>query len=140
MSIGFEKGVAALDIISLIKDKYGDTYRLRSPLTKEEYNQAKELLPKELLDVLKVSNGIDEIMMINGKAETIWFIIDPLSRIIDQTSFYHNEYGNDGIVFAGNGAGGFYILKDNGKIYLFEYFDIGEELYAESLAEYFKKM
>ena len=91
MSIGFEKGVAALDIISLIKDKYGDTYRLRSPLTKEEYNQAKELLPKELLDVLKVSNGIDEIMMINGKAETIWFIIDPLSRIIDQTSFYHNE-------------------------------------------------
>lgn len=48
MSIGFKKGVAALDIISLIKDKYGDTYRLRSPLTKEEYNQAKELLPKEL--------------------------------------------------------------------------------------------
>ena len=45
-----------------------------------------------------------------------------------------------GIVFAGNGAGGFYILKDDGKIYLFEYFDIGEELYAESLAEYFKKM
>lgn len=79
-------------------------------------------------------------MMINGKAETIWFIIDPLSRIIDQTSFYHNEYGNDGIVFAGNGAGGFYILKYDGKIYLFEYFDIGEELYAESLAEYFKKM
>ena len=129
-----------LDIFELIKNKYGDTYRLRSPLTEEEYNQAKELLPNELLDILKVSNGIDEIMMINGKAETIWFIIDSLSQIIDQTSFYHNEYGNDGIVFAGNGAGGFYVLKDDGKIYLFEYYDIGEELYAESLADYFNKM
>ena len=129
-----------LDIFELIKNKYGDTYRLRSPLTEEEYNQAKELLPNELLDILKVSNGIDEIMMINGKAETICFIIDSLSQIIDQTSFYHNEYGNDGIVFAGNGAGGFYVLKDDGKIYLFEYYDIGEELYAESLADYFNKM
>ncbi len=126
-----------LDIFDLIKNKYGDTYRLRSPLTKDEYNQAKKWLPKELLDILKISNGIDEIMMINGKAEAIWFIIDPLSQIIDQTKFYHNEYGNDGIVFAGNGAGGFYVLKDDGKIYLFEYYDIGEEFYAESLADYF---
>ena len=52
-----------MDIIELIKEKYGDTCRMHSPLTKSQYSKAKKYLPKELLDILKVSNGIDEMGM-----------------------------------------------------------------------------
>ena len=126
-----------MDIIELIKEKYGDTCRMHSPLTKSQYSKAKKYLPKELLDILKVSNGIDEIEIINGKAEAIKPIIYSLAHIKEQTNAFLSECGNDGFVFAENGTGDFYVLKTNGAIYVYKYFDLKEELYAESLADYF---
>ena len=126
-----------MDIIELIKEKYGDTCRMHSPLTKSQYSKAKKYLPKELLDILKVSNGIDEIEIINGKAEEINPIIYSLAHIKEQTNAFLSECGNDGFVFAENGTGDFYVLKTNGAIYVYKYFDLKEELYAESLADYF---
>lgn len=126
-----------MDIIELIKEKYGDTCRMHSPLTKSQYSKAKKYLPKELLDILKVSNGIDEIEIINGKAEEIKPIIYSLAHIKEQTNAFLSECGNDGFVFAENGTGDFYVLKTNGAIYVYKYFDLKEELYAESLADYF---
>ncbi|MDE5556683.1 MAG: hypothetical protein K2J32_03145 [Ruminococcus sp.] len=73
------------------------------------------------------------------KIEVIDRIIYSLDEIKSQTNCYSNEYGSDGVVFAGNGAGGFFILKPNGKIYIYEYFDLCEEYYADSLSDYFNK-
>ena len=126
-----------MDMIELIMKKYGDTCILHSPLTKSQYSKAKKYLPKELLDILKVSNGIDEIEIINGKAEAIKPIIYSLAHIKEQTNAFLSECGNDGFVFAENGTGDFYVLKTNGAIYVYKYFDLKEELYAESLADYF---
>ena len=126
-----------MDMIELIMKKYGDTCILHSPLTKSQYSKAKKYLPKELLDILKVSNGIDEIEIINGKAEVIKPIVYSLAQIKEQTNAFLSECGNDGFVFAENGTGDFYILKSNGSIFVYKYFDLREELYAESLAVYF---
>lgn len=81
-----------LDIFDLIKKKYADTCRLHSPLTKSQYSKAKKYLPKELLDILKVSNGIDEIEIINGKAEVIKPIVYSLAQIKEQTNAFLSEY------------------------------------------------
>lgn len=129
-----------MNIIELIQEKYGDTCRLHSPLTKSQYSKAKKYLPKELLDILKVSNGIDEIEIINAKAEVIKPIVYSLAQIKEQTNAFLSECGNDGFVFAENGTGDFYVLKTNGAIFVYKYFYLKEELYAESLANYFNKM
>ena len=129
-----------MNIIELIQEKYGDTCRLHSPLTKSQYSKAKKYLPKELLDILKVSNGIDEIEIINAKAEVIKPIVYSLAQIKEQTNAFLSECGNDGFVFSEDGTGDFYVLKTNGEIFVYKYFYLKEELYAESLANYFNKM
>ena len=129
-----------MNIIELIQEKYGDTCRLHSPLTKSQYSKAKKYLPKELLDILKVSNGIDEIEIINAKAEVIKSIVYSLAQIKEQTNAFLSECGNDGFVFSEDGTGDFYVLKTNGAIFVYKYFYLKEELYAESLANYFNKM
>ncbi|MDE6501635.1 MAG: hypothetical protein K2L10_06090 [Ruminococcus sp.] len=130
-----------MDIINLIQQKYGDSCQLRSPLNKRQYDKAKNILPCELLEILKISNGINEIMTNPNtmKIEVIDRIVYSLAEIKSQTNCYSSEYGGEGFVFAGNGAGGFFILKPDGKIYIYEYFDLSEEYYAESLSDYFSK-
>ncbi len=130
-----------MDIINLIQQKYGASCQLRSPLNKRQYDTAKKILPHELLEILKVSNGINEIITNPDtmKIEVIDKIIYSLDEIKSQTSHYSDEYGGEGVVFAGNGAGGFFILKPDGKIYIYEYYDLSEEYYAESLSDYFNK-
>jgi len=127
-----------MNTIELIQEKYGDTCRLHSPLTKTQYRKANKYLPKELLDILKVSNGIDKIEIINGKAEVIKPIIYSLAHIKEQTNAFLSECGNDGFVFADNGTGDFYVLKSNGSIFMYKYFDFKEAWYAESLMDYFR--
>ena len=131
-----------MNIIELIEQKYGDTCRLRSPLTKNQCEKAKKFLPGELFDILKVSNGIDEIMinLDNGKTEVIDSIINSLAEIKKQTNSYLGEIGTDGFVFAGDGAGKFFVLKSDGKVSLYEYYDFSETFYANSLWEYFDKL
>lgn len=126
-----------MNTIELIQEKYGDTCRLHSPLTKTQYRKANKYLPKELLDILKVSNGIDEIEIINGKAEAIKPIIYSLAHIKEQTNAFLSECGNDGFVFSENGTGDFYVLKTNGAIFVYKYLYLKEEFYVESLADYF---
>ena len=131
-----------MNIIELIEQKYGDTCRLRSPLTKNQCEKAKKYVPKELFDILKVSNGIDEIMINpnNGKTEVIDSIIYSLAEIKAQTNSYLGEIGKDGFVFAGDGAGNFFVLKSDGRIFLYEYYDFSETFYANSLWEFFDKL
>lgn len=131
-----------MNIIELIEQKYGNTCRLRSPLTKRQVEKAKKYLPRELFDILQVSNGIDEIMINpnNGKTEVIDSIIYSLAEIKAQTNSYLGEIGTDGFVFAGDGAGNFFVLKSDGRIFLYEYYDFSETFYANSLWEFFDKL
>ena len=131
-----------MNIIELIQQKYGDTCRLRSPLTKNQYEKAKKYLPRELFNILQVSNGIDEIIINpnNGKTEVIDSIIYSLAEIKAQTNSYLDEIGTDGFVFAGDGAGNFFVLKSDGRIFLYEYYDFSETFYANSLWEFFDKL
>ncbi len=131
-----------MNIIELIQEKYSDTCRLRSPLTKNQYEKAKKYLPRELFDILQVSNGIDEIMINpnNGKTEVIDSIIYSLAEIKAQTNSYLDEIGTDGFVFAGDGAGNFFVLKSDGRIFLYEYYYFSETFYANSLWEYYDKL
>ena len=46
--------------------------------------------------------------------------------------------GSDGFVFAEDGTGDFFILKSNGSVYIYKYFELNEEFYAESLTDYFR--
>lgn len=131
-----------MNIVKLIQQKYGESCQLRSPLTKRQYQKAHKFLPAELLDILKISNGINEVMINpnTGKTEVIDRIVYTLAEIKSQTDCYSGEIGTEGVVFAGNGAGGYFILKPDGKIYVYEYYDWGEEIYAESLWDYFNKL
>lgn len=130
-----------LDIIDLILQKYGNACQLCSPLTKRQSDKARKFLPDELVEILKISNGINEVTENpdTGDIEVINEIIYSLAEIKDQTDCYLGEYGNEGFVFAGNGAGGFFILKPDGRIFAYEYCDLGEELYADCLWDYFNR-
>ena len=88
------------------------------------------------------NNGIDEIMINpnNGKTEVIDSIIYSLAEIKAQTNSYLGEIGTDGFVFAGDGAGNFFVLKSDGRIFLYEYYDFSETFYANSLWEFFDKL
>lgn len=128
-----------LNILNQILENYGDSCQLCSPLSKKQYSTAKKFIPTELLEILKISNGINEVMINpnNNKIEVIGRIIYSLSEMKSQTASYLSEYGGFGVVFADNGAGGFFILKPDRKIYIYEYYDLGEEYYADSLYNYF---
>ncbi len=131
-----------VNIVNLIQQKYGDSCQLRSPLTKKQYDKARKFLPNELFEILKISNGINEVMVNpnNGKVEVIDRIVYSLAEMKKQTDCYLSEYGSEGVVFAGNGAGGFFVLKPDGRIFLYEYYDLGEEFYADSMWEYFNNL
>ncbi len=105
-----------LDIIKLIQQIYGDSCQLRSPLNKRQYEKARKILPVELLEILKISNGINETMPNpnTGNNMVIDRIIYSLAEIESQTNCYLEEYGNEGVIFAGNGGEGFFILKSFG--------------------------
>ena len=130
-----------MNVIDLIQQRYGDSCQLRSPLNKRQYEKAKKKIPNELLEILKISNGINEVMMNpnTGKMMVIGRIMYSFAEIRTQTDCYLGEYGDEGVVFAGNGAGGYFVLKPDGKIYLYEYYDLSEKYYAESLLDYFSK-
>ncbi len=131
-----------MELVNLIQQKYGESCQLRSPLTKKQCDKAKKFLPDELFEVLKISNGIDEVMINpnTNKVEVIDRIIYSLAEMKTETNCYLGEYGSEEVVFAGNGAGGFFVLKPDGRVFLYEYYDLGEEFYADSLWEYFNNL
>lgn len=132
-----------MNIIKFIQQRYGDSCQLCSPLDNKQYNEARKILPVELLEILEISNGINELMTLpdtnDGKPFIIGRILYSFDEIKSETYNYLDEYGGEGVVFAGNGAGGIFILKPDGTINIVEYFDEGEEFYAKSLSDYFNK-
>lgn len=130
-----------MDYIALIQAKYGDACRLCPPLDKEDYEAAAQRLPAELLGILSVSNGIEELMTLpdvnDGAPFPVGYIVDPYQGILAQTAYFSEFWDEEGIAFAGNGAGGCYVLKQDGTVWLYEYVGEEGELVAEDLAAYF---
>lgn len=133
-----------MSIIKLIQQKYGDSCQLCSPLDKKQYNKARKILPAELLEILEISNGIEKLVIFpdvnNGKPFVMDNIVYSFDEIKSETDAFFDLHGDEGTVFAGNGAGGFFVLKPDGTVYLYEYFDEGGEYYAASLFDYFAEL
>ena len=122
-------------IIEQIKKKYDGRIKLNDPVT--IYNTD---IPEEIRDILAISDGILETMIIpkTGEEMTISWIVYSYSEIQKATEYYKNEYGIEGTVFSDNGAGDPYYIND-GKVYLFEPIDNESEMLADSLEDFFRK-
>ena len=122
-------------IIEQIKKKYDGRIKLNDPVT--IYNTD---IPEEIRDILAISDGILETMIIpkTGEEITISWIVYSYSEIQKATEYYKNEYGIEGTVFSDNGAGDPYYIND-GKVYLFEPIDNESEMLADSLEDFFRK-
>jgi hypothetical protein len=131
------------DIIELIKQKYGDLCQLCPPLDEEKYPLAEKMLPAVLFEALKISDGVIELMphpnVDDGKPFPIGFIIDSFEGICVNSRKLSELYGVEGLAFAGNGAGGYYVIDPDGKIYLYECVGEEGEYYAENIMEYILK-
>ena len=131
------------EVISFIQQKYGDLCQLCPPLNEEHYPLAEKMLPTTLFEVLKISNGVLELMSLpnvdDGKPFPIGFIIDNFDGICSGSKEFNELFGMEGLAFAGNGAGGFYVMNSDGKIFLYEYPGEDGEYYADNIAEYISK-
>ena len=122
-------------IIEQIKKKYDGRIKLNDPVTINNTD-----IPEEIRDILAISDGILETMIIpkTGEEITISWIVYSYSEIQKATEYYKNEYGIEGTVFSDNGAGDPYYIND-GKVYLFEPIDNESEKLADSLEDFFRK-
>ena len=130
-------------VIEAIERKLGSLYRLCPPLEGDRLVRAEEELPEELAEVLKVSDGIHQLMEHpkagGGEPFAAGSIIYPFEEIVSQTKVFRELYGAVGTVFAGNGAGGYFVLGADGAVYLYEYVGEEGEYYAEDICGYIEK-
>ena len=121
-------------IIDVIADFYDGMIKLQEPADCNNYD-----LPEELKKLLIQTNGIQEIMIHpqTGEEIVIGWIVYSLDEINRETQFYREEYGINGVVFSGDGAGNPYYISD-GKIFEFDLIDNESILKADSLEEFYK--
>lgn len=131
------------EVIDMIQKTYGNLCQLCPPLDEEQYPLAEKMLPAVLFEVLKISNGVLELMSLpnvdDGKPFAVGFIIEKFESICSESKCFRELYGTEGLVFAGNGAGGYYIMQPDGKIFLYECVGEEGECYAEDIIEYISK-
>ena len=129
--------------MELIQQKFGDSCRLCPPLKEPQLSYAKTILPSDLLELLRISNGVLELMTHpkanDGKPFVIGSILYSLDEILTESKAFSELYGIEGIVLAGNGAGGYFIIQPDGTIYLYEYVGENGEYYAKNIGEYISK-
>jgi len=120
-------------LIDVIRDSYNGMIRLQPPADCIEYS-----LPEELKTLLSQSDGIQDTMILpqNGEEIVVGWIVYSLDEIKRETQYYKEEYGINGIVFSGDGAGNPFYISD-GKIYEFDPIDNESILKADSLEEFF---
>ena len=133
----------SMNIVELIQQKYGELCQFCPPLEEIQYSIAKTFLPNDLFELLKISNGVLELMthpkVNNGKPFVIGSIIYSFEEICSESKAFTELFGIEGVAFAGNGAGGFFIINPDGKIFLYECVGEEGEYYAENIREYIIK-
>ena len=131
------------EIIHMIQQTYGNLCQLCPPLDEEQYPHAEKMLPAALFEVLKISNGVLEMMSLpnvdNGKPFSIGFIIESFDGMCSASKELRELYGIEGLAFAGNGAGGYYVMNPDGKIHLYECVGEDGDFYADNIMEYISK-
>ena len=129
--------------LEIIQQKFGASCRLCPPLKEPQLSDAKALLPNDLLELLKASNGVLEMMTHpkanDGKPFVIGSILYSFDEIVTESKTFYELYGIEGVVLAGNGAGGYFVIQPNGKIFLYEYVGEAGEYYAQNISEYISK-
>ena len=125
-----------MDFIQAIDNRYEGSILLNPPYEGERL----EGIPEEIHAILCISNGIMETMLHpeTGESLSIGWIIYPYEMIREESSFYREEYGVEGVVFTSDGAGDPYILKPDGRVMRLDP-TCGEETgEAGSLREFYK--
>ena len=127
------------DILDLISKKYDGNIIVHEGLTIEHAECAREKIPTQLLALFIQSNGIEEVMILpdTGEPEPIAWIVYPYKMILEESIFFQETYGIEGAVFADDGAGSPYYMKNDGRIYYYEPSYEEESFVAESLEEFF---
>lgn len=117
--------------IYLINEMYNNNIRLHTPLQNIDSG-----MPVALLKILSVSDGIEEVISVGDRKESIGWILYSYEMIKNNTEFNVAEYGINGYSFSDDGAGNVFVMKDDESIYLFNAIDGEEEYFAESLAKF----
>ncbi len=116
--------------ICLICEMYNNNILLHNPLQIDDSS-----MPTELIEILRVSNGIEEVITVKDKKESIGWILYSYEMIKNNTGYYAEKYGIKGYVFSDDGAGNVFIIKKD-CVYLFNVIDNEEDLFAESLVKF----
>ena len=121
-------------IIDVIKNFYNGMIKMQEPVDCDSYD-----LPEEIKALLSQTNGIQETMILpkTGEEIVIGWIVYSLDEILRETQYYREEYGINGVVFSGDGAGNPFYISD-GKIYEFDPIDNESTHKADSLEEFYK--
>ncbi len=117
--------------ICLINEMYNNNIRLHTPLKNIDSD-----MPTALLEILSLSDGIEEVITVGDRKESIGWILYSYEMIKNNTEYYTAEYGINGYIFSDDGAGNVFVMKDDESIYLFNAIDGEEEYFAESLAKF----
>ncbi len=117
--------------ICLIKEMYDNNIMLHNPLQIIDFG-----MPTELLEILSVSDGIEEVVTVGDRKESIGWILYSCEMIKNNTEYYAMEYGINGYIFSDDGAGNVFVMKEDGSIYLFNAIDGEEDYFAESLVKF----
>ena len=128
-------------IIETIQTRCGELCRLCPPLKEKDYAEAEKKLPAELFEILKICNGILELMehpqANDGLPFVSGWILFSFDEICTDSEVFSELFSGEGTVFAGNGAGGYYVLAADGTVWLYEYPGEEGECVAESLMAYY---
>ncbi|MBR5363569.1 MAG: hypothetical protein IK134_09655 [Oscillospiraceae bacterium] len=131
------------DLLDLIQKKYGALCQFCPPLEEAQYQTAQAMLPADLFELLKISNGVLELMTHpkanDGKPFVIGNILYSFEDMCIESGFFAEQFGKEGLAIAGNGAGGYFIMNPDGTIDLYEYIGEAGERYAENLRAFIAK-
>ena len=117
--------------ICLINEMYNNNIRLHSPLQSIACG-----MPTALLEILCVSDGIEEVISVGDRKESIGWILYSYEMIKNNTEYYKTKYGINGYIFSDDGAGNVFVMKEDESIYLFNAIEGEENYFAKSLVEF----
>lgn len=133
-------------LLKLIQLTYENNIHLKDGATSQQIDFLKKFIdfkiPNELLELLSISNGIEETMYIPqiNQTESISHIVYSIEMIISENKFYSKEYNlNNILIFSDNGIGNPILINSNLKIYLFDCIDNQLEYISNDIVEYFYK-
>lgn len=123
-----------LPITDLIAAYYNGNIRKLPPLRGESE------LPDPLTDVLRIANGILENMLHpdTGNPVDMGWIIYPYAMILVESEAFYDKYHTKGYVFADDGVGNPYYLRDD-HVFYYDTVERQETMEAPSLAAFFRR-